>query len=201
MPPKHGPWFPSLERLYGDRPVQDEARDLFQGDIFKDVPSARFATTPASGDDPVARHRRGLAMVVGHPCEISSGEKGATFPWRTVCAVVQDKDARLTLDGEGHFNAFLLPDLLQDGMLWYADLRFLTVIHNDWLTPARRVATLSFEGWQAFQRRLIHFFTRVEMHPDDIAVAAMDETGRPMHPDFRLGEDTTASGTCYRNLR
>ncbi|MDA8357421.1 MAG: hypothetical protein M0Z95_14270 [Actinomycetota bacterium] len=138
------------------------------------------------------RHSMGLAMVVGHPCEISPGEKGATFPWRTTCAVVPDNDARLTLDGEGHFNAFPLPDLLQDGTLWYADLRYLTVIHKDWLTAARRVATLSFEGWQAFQRRLIHFLTRVEMHPDDIAVAALDEAGQPMHPDAQPREGGTA---------
>jgi hypothetical protein len=183
VPPKHGPWFPPLERLYGDRPSEDDPRELFQSDILRDVPSARFPATEARGEDPVMRHRMGFAMVVGHPCEISPREKGATFPWRTTCAVLPDEDARLTLDGEGHLNAFPLPDLLQDGAMWYADFRYLTVIHNDWLTPARRVATLSFEGWQAFQRRLIHFLTRVEMHPADIAVAALDETGRPMHPD------------------
>ena len=53
-----------------------------------------------------------------------------------------------------------------------------TVVNDAWLTPARRVATLSFEGWQAFQRRLVHFLTRVEMSPDDIAVAALDELAR-----------------------
>ena len=195
MPPTHGPWFPPLEHLYGDGPSEGNPRELFQGDIFKDVPSARFPATEAREEDPVMRHRMGMAMVVGHPCEISPGEKGAVFPWRTTCAVLPDEDARMTLDGEGHFYAFPLPDLLQDGTLWYADLRFLTVIRDEWLTPARRVATLSFEGWQAFQRRLIHFFTRVEMHPADIAVAALDEAGRPMHPDAEsTGNDTAAPG-------
>jgi hypothetical protein len=192
MPPQHGPWFPPLEELYGDRPSEDDPRDLFQGDIFKDVPAARFPATEPAGDTPVMRHTVGYAMVVGHPCEISPGEKGANFPWRTTCAVVSDKKGHLTLDGEGHFNAFPLPDLLQDGDLWYADLRYLTVVHNDWLTPARRIATLSFAGWQAFQRRLVHFLTRVEMHPADIAMAALDEAGLPMHPDVeRAGVDTT----------
>jgi hypothetical protein len=188
MPPLYGPWFPPPERLYGDRPSEDDLRELFQGDVFKDVPAARFpATDPVKEDDPVKRHSMGLAMVVGHPCEISPDEKGAAFPWRMMCAVVPDRDARLTLDGEGHFNAFPLPDLLQDGMLWYADFRYLTVVHNDWLTPAKRVATLSFEGWQSFQRRLVHFLTRVEMAPADIAVAALDEAGKPMHPDVGPG--------------
>lgn len=193
MPPIHGPWFPPPERLYGDRPSENGLRELFQGDVFKDVPAARFPATDPVKDDPVKRHSMGLAMVVGHPCEISPDEKGAAFPWRTMCAVVPDRDARLTLDGEGHFNAFPLPDLLQDGTMWYADFRYLSVIHNDWLTPARRVATLSFEGWQAFQRRLVHFLTRVEMAPADIAVAALDEAGKPMHPDVEPGTGDTSA--------
>jgi hypothetical protein len=123
-------------------------------------------------------------MVVGHPCEISPNEKGAAFPWRTTCPVVEDKDARITLDGEGHYYAFPLPDLRHDGATWYADLRFLTVIHTEWLTPDRLLATLSPDGWNALQRRWIHFFTRVEMHPDDIAQAGVDRTsGLPLHPD------------------
>lgn len=183
MPPKYGPWFPPLEKLYGDRPLEGDARELFQGDVFKEVPAARFPDTAPLADDPVKRHKLGLGIVMGHPCEISPTEKGAAFPWRTVCTVVPDKDARLTLDGEGHFNAFLLPDLLGDGMTYYADFRFQTTIHKDWLTSIRRVATLSFDGWQAFQRRLVHYQTRIEMAPEDIAVAALDEAGRPMHPD------------------
>jgi hypothetical protein len=182
MPPKYGPWFPPLEKLYGDRP-SDEARELFQGDIFKDVPAARYPDKEPVGDDPVKRTSMGLAIVMGHPCEISPTEKGAAFPWRTLCAVVPDKDARLSLDGEGHFNAFLLPDLLGDGITYYADFRFHTTVHKDRLTPDRRVATLSFEGWQALQRRLVHYQTRIEMAPADIATAALDEAGHPMHPD------------------
>jgi len=186
MPPTHGPWFPPLEKLYGNRPAEDDTRELFQGDVFKDVPAARFPDADPVGNDPVKRHKLGLAIVMGHPCEISPTEKGEGFPWRTLCAVVEDKAARLTLDGEGHFNAFLLPDLLGDGAMWYADFRYMTTVNDAWLTPARRVATLSFEGWQAFQRRLVHFFTRVEMSPDDIAVAALDELGLPMHPDVEV---------------
>src|SRR5271155_2380041 len=154
MPPTHGPWFPPLEKLYGNRPAEDDTRELFQGDVFKDVPAARFPDADPGGNDPVKRHKLGLAIVMGHPCEISPTEKGEGFPWRALCAVVEDKAARLTLDGEGHFNAFLLPDLLGDGAMWYADFRYMTTVNDAWLTPARRVATLSFEGWQAFQRRL-----------------------------------------------
>ena len=181
--PKYGPWFPPVDRLYGDRPVPDEPRDLFQDDVFSQVPCARFPTQVSGGDDPVYRHRLGLAMVVGHPCEVSPEEKGAEFPWRATCPVVEDRYARLTLDGEGHLYAFPLPDLLGDGRIWYADLRFITVIQKDFLTPAKCVATLSPEGWYALQRRWIYFFTRVEMHPADIAVAAVDELGVPLHPD------------------
>jgi hypothetical protein len=179
---EYGPWFPPLDQLYGDRPSADDQRELFQGDVFSDVPCPRYPVSPGD-DDPTPRHGRSLAMVVGHPCEVSPEEKGAAFPWRTVCAVFEDKDARLTLDGEGHFYAFPLPDLRQDGKTWYVDFRFLTVIHKEWLTPEGRVAVLSPEGWYALQRRWIHFFTRVEMHPADIAGAAVDADGRPLHPD------------------
>jgi hypothetical protein len=181
--PEYGPWFPPLERLYGDRPSRENDRDPFQGDVFSDVPCARYPVDNSGNDEPVMRHRRGLAMVVGHPCDVSPEEKGAGFLWRTTCAVVEDRDARLSLDGDGHFYAFPLPDLRGDGTIWFADFRFLTVIHKDWLTPARRVAVLSPAGWYALQRRWIHYFTRVEVHPDDIADAAIDADGIPLHPD------------------
>jgi hypothetical protein len=180
---QYGAWFPPLDDLYSDRPHADDPRDLFQGDVFADVPCARFPNGDGASIDPVARHRRGLAMVVGHPCDISPGEKGASFPWRTTCAVFQDSDARLTLDGEGHYYAFPLPDLRHDGEVWFADFRFLTTIHESWLTPARWVASLSPVGWYALQRRWIHYFTRVEMHPMDIEDAAVDADGAPLHPD------------------
>jgi hypothetical protein len=181
---EHGPWFPPLDQLYGDRPVADDPRELFQGDVFSDVPCVRYPVA-ASDQDPTPRHKRSLAMIVGHPCEVSPEEKGAAFLWRTVCAVFEDKDARLTMDGEGHFYAFPLPDLHQDGKTWYADFRFLSVIQRDWLTPERRIAALSPEGWYALQRRWIYFFTRVEMHPLDIADAAVDSDGTPLHPDVQ----------------
>src|SRR5579863_8244065 len=104
--PQYGPWFPAVERLYSDRPSSDDPRELFQGDVFSDVPCARYPVTQVVERDPVHKHRLGLAMVVGHPCDVSSSEKGAVFPWRTTCAVLEDRDARLTLDGEGHFYAF-----------------------------------------------------------------------------------------------
>ena len=157
--------------------------ELFQGDVFRVVPCARFPVDESDSDEPVMKHRRGLAMVIGHPCEVSPDEKGSSFPWRTTCAVLEDRDARLTLDGEGHFYAFPLPDLRRDGKLWFADFRFLSVIHEDWLTSDRRVAVLSPRGWQALQRGWVHYFTRVEMHLDDIADASLDAQGVPLHPD------------------
>lgn len=181
--PEYGPWFPPAEQLYADRPANGDSRELFQGDVFADVPCARFPATETADADPVMRHRRGLAMVVGHPCDVSPEEKGASFPWRTTCAVFEDHDARLTLDGEGHFYAFPLPDLRQDGKVWYADFRFLTVVSAGWLRLERKIAGLSPVGWYSLQRRWIHYFTRVEMHPADIEDAAIDVKGNPLHPD------------------
>src|ERR1700676_3960158 len=161
---EYGPWFPPLERLYSERPRPGNERPVFQGDVFADVPGVRYPLEMKDESDPTPRHQRALGMVVGHPCEVSEGEKGAQLEWRTVCAVHEDREARVTLDGEGHFYAFPLPDLKQDESVWYADFRYLTTIHRDWLTPQRRIAALSAEGWYALQRRWIHFFTRLEMH-------------------------------------
>ena len=179
--PRHGPWFPPLDDLYADDLEAD--REIFQGDVFRDVVRVRYGVQELADDRaPSPRGGRGLAMVLGHPCEISPTEKGAQYPWRTTCAVIEDKDSMMSLDGRGQFYAFPLPDLFHDERTWYADFRALTVIHDDWLTVDKRVASLSEKGWYALQRRYVYFVTRVEMHPQDIADAAVDQSGKPLHP-------------------
>jgi len=169
-------WFPPLDRLYGAKSPVDTARDIHQGDIYSDVVCCRFPYRDTTPVEP--RQPRGYAMVLGHPCEISDGEKGDIQPWRTLCPVFEDRDHRLTLDGETHFFAFPLPNLREDGGLWYADFRFLATMHRQWLHPNNRIAALSEEGWHALQRRLVHFLTRVVIDWSDFK-----EAGEGLHPD------------------
>jgi hypothetical protein len=169
-------WFPPADRLYAGRPTPDDQRDIFQGDIFRDVPSYRYPFRPGQPDvEP--RSSVGLAMVLGHPCELSPLEKGADLQWRLVCPVAEDRDRRLRPDGEGDFYAFPLPNLLEEEDLWYADFRFLGTIDRRYLDPSRRVSALSHPGWLALQRRLVHFLTRVQVHWADL-----QQAGEDLHP-------------------
>ncbi len=117
-------WFPPLDRLYGAKDPIDIARYLHQGDIFRDVVCCRFPYRDTMPVEPKQPH--GYAMVLGHPCEISVGEKGDVQPWRTLCAVFEDRDRRLTLDGETHFLRF--PCLTYE-----RTARFGTLISGSWL--------------------------------------------------------------------
>ena len=177
-------WFPSKDHLYASLQPVDPKRELSQGDIFEDIPFARF---PYQGDD-TPKTKRGSGMVLGHPCDISPEEKGAVTPWRTLCRVVMDKDALVTIDGTGHFFAFPLPGLKGDEAVWYADFRFITVVDERYLNPDRRIAALSLDGWLALQRRIAHFYSRglldvpylalnAHHHPDGEAFAG-DGVGR-----------------------
>ncbi len=171
-------WFPPLGELYanlGNPGASD--RTMFQGDVFSEVPCRRYPAR--EGVDPVEpRAKRGYAMVLGHPCEISPEEKGANLPWRLVCPVAEDRDRRLSLDGDGDYYAFPLPGLIDKEDLWYADFRFLSTVHVDELRPAGRIAALSEAGWYALQRRLVHYLTRVQVHWLDL-----QDAGAGLHPD------------------
>jgi hypothetical protein len=171
-------WFPPLDELYSKLENPGSAnRSIFQGDVFKDVPCRRYPAR--EGVDPVdPRGKRGYAMVLGHPCEISAEEKGSGLAWRLVCPVAEDRDRRLTLNGEGDYYAFPLPSLVEKDDLWYADFRFLSTVHVEELPASARVAALSEPGWYALQRRLVHYLTRVQVHWLDL-----QDVGAGLHPD------------------
>lgn len=168
-------WFPPLDRLYGAKHPIEHSRDIHQGDIYDDVICCRFPYRNADIVEP--RQARGPVMLIQHPCDLSPNEKGGAQPWRHICRVAEDSDHRLTLDGETHFFAFPLPDLRGDGVVWYADFRFVATIHVDWLQPENRIAVLSEEGWHALQRRLIHYHTRILVDWEDLR-----EAGEGLYP-------------------
>jgi hypothetical protein len=117
-------------------------------------------------------------MVLGHPCEISPEEKGDESPWRLICPVVEDNARRVTLDGEGHWYAFVLPELVERDDVWYADFRFLATVNVNHLDVSNRVAALSEVGWHSVQRRLAHFLTRTVIDWRDL-----QQAGEGLHPD------------------
>jgi len=177
MPTPDYPWFPPLDRLYAPRDNIGDGRILFPGDVFDGIPVFRYPLR--DNEEPVEpRSRRGYAMVLGHPCEVSPNEKGAQLPWRLVCPVVPDTDRRVTVDGDGDYYAFPLPSLVEDEDLWYADFRFLSTVDARYLTSDKRKAALSEEGWYALQRRLVHFLTRIQPHWQDL-----EDVGAGLHPD------------------
>lgn len=177
-------WFPSKDHLFASLQPVDPKRELSQGDIFEDIPFARF---PYRRDD-TPKTKRGSGMVLGHPCDISPDEKGAVTPWRTLCRVVMDKDALVTIDGTGHFFAFPLPGLKGDEAVWYADFRFTTVVDERYLNPDRRIAALSLDGWLALQRRIAHFYSRGLL---DVSYLALNAGHHPDGGTFAEGRPGT----------
>jgi hypothetical protein len=177
MPAPDYEWFPPLDRLYVKSEAVAESRILFQGDVFDEVPAQRYPYR--EGVEPIEpRARRGYVMVLGHPCEVSPDEKGATLPWRLICPVVPDADRRVTVDGEGDYYAFPLPSLAEAEDVWYADFRFMSTVEVRYLDPAKRKAALTEEGWYALQRRLVHFLTRIKPDWTDL-----EDAGVGLHPD------------------
>jgi hypothetical protein len=174
-------WFPSKDRLYASLEPVDPSREISQGDVFDAIPFARFRARSSEGPD-VPRVKRGLGLLMPHPCDISPTEKGAKTPWRTLCRVAQDKEALVTIDGSGHFFAFPLPGLRGDESVWYADFRYTTVVDKQLLTPDRRVAALSIDGWLALQRRIAHFYSRGLLDVPYLALNAQH------HPDGQAFE-------------
>src|SRR5258708_38010130 len=84
----------------------------------------------------------------------------------------------LPLMGKHIFLRFSYPICKMMARFGMPIFRFPATVRKEWLRPENRIAALSEEGWHAFQRRFVHFYTRVV-----IDWADLKEAGEGLHPD------------------
>lgn len=199
-----GAWYPSRDAYFAEL---TEERPIFQGDIFRGVPTvfvvhpaareAAFAELPPPSAQEAERPmtaeevaegvvvRGPCAMVLPHPCDFSGEEKGATHSVRLVARVRRIAEApfapKQVARGQIHHTVWV-PDPEQGQLSdrdWVVDLRTATSIDRAFLNAERRVAALSGPAWMALMRRLVHFYTRYSM---PLQALALQEAHQ--HPDY-----------------
>jgi hypothetical protein len=177
-------WPPARDELFR---ATTPARPVFQGDVFRDVPSVRGQAGDRPDGDPRVRIERRLAVALTHPCEMYA--RGVLTRIQTVAVVREAHKLTTTNLWQGGFGACPLPDLLGDGDLWGADFRTITSVDRSYLTPANRIATLTEFGWAYLRQRLALYFTRVTTH-----LADLRQTGRATWDEVELWEQWNTLG-------
>lgn len=199
-----GAWYPSRDAYFAElRPD----RSIFQGDIFRGVPTvfvahpaareAAFAELPPplpqEAERPLTAEevaegvvvRGPRAMVLPHPCDFSEEEKGATHSVRLVARVLRIGETpfapKQVARGQIHHTVWV-PDPERAELSdrdWVVDLRTATSVDRAFLNVERRVAALSGPAWMALMRRLVHFYTRYSMPLEALALQEAHQ-----HPDY-----------------
>jgi hypothetical protein len=199
-----GGWYPDREAFFARLTLQ---RPVFQGDIFRGVPTV-FVAHPAAREaafgglappSPQAAERpltaedvaegvavRGpRAMVLPHPCDFSDEEKGATHSVRLVARVSRIAETPFAPEqvarGQIHHTVWV-PDADESALSdrdWVVDLRTATSVDRAFLNVERRVAALSGPGWMALMRRLVYFYTRYSMPLEALVLQEAHQ-----HPDY-----------------
>jgi hypothetical protein len=214
-----GGWYPKREAFFADAASD---RPIFQGDIFRGVPTvfvahpaareAAFAEvsapSPQEAERPLTAEdvRQGIAvqgpraMVLPHPCDFSEGEKGASHSVRLVARVLRISDTpfgpKQVARGQVHHTVWV-PDSDHNEVGpddWVVDLRTATPVDRAFLNVDRRVTALSGPAWMALMRRLVYFYTRMSIPVQQLALQEAHQ-----HPDyasladeFYAGEQTSA---------
>ncbi len=198
-----GDWYPDRLAYFLGRPPDPE-RPIFQGDIFRGVPTvavghpdvaaALFDDRPLPDEairTPTEAEIRatlaikgGYAMVIPHPCNFFEGEKGQVSRWRTVACLrpVGELGGRRLVRSGNVVHSVWSPswtDPSDEESEWAVDLRTITTADRAYLRRDRRVAALSYPAWIALIRRLALYVGRIRLTPAEAASFAGDFPGDP----------------------
>jgi hypothetical protein len=195
-------WYPKRELYFSDLAPE---RPIFQGDIFRGVPTAflghpaareaAFATEPAPSPEHAERPLSpedvldattifgSYAMLLPHPCDFSEGEKGSSHSIRQAARLERIRDhqfGRKEIEAARVHHSVWVPSWDSDDPAddWFVDLRTSSSVDAVYPNPSRRVAVLSPPAWMALLRRLINFYTRTAI---DLALLAHEAH---QHPDY-----------------
>ncbi|MCP9491008.1 MAG: hypothetical protein MSC31_14215 [Solirubrobacteraceae bacterium MAG38_C4-C5] len=209
-----GAWYPKRETFFA---ALSDDRPIFQGDIFRGVPTvfvahpaareAAFAEasppSPREAERPLTAEdvREGIAvrgpraMIMPHPCDFSEEEKGASHSVRLVARVLRVSDTpfapKQVARGQVH-HVMWVPDPEHNEAGphdWAVDLRTATPVDRAFLNVDRRIAALSGPAWMALMRRLVYFYTRMSIPLQQLALQEAHQ-----HPDYEHLADEFYAG-------
>jgi hypothetical protein len=186
--------YPAREAFYISGLV--DSRPIFQGDIFRAVPSVRathpavvesdFAAlaTPLPGDFAVpsfAQARDALVLECGYslllpnPCEFSEEEKGANHRERILAHVRPIREAsnqKTVRQGGGAISTFWLPSWEEPLAVErdpFVSFGRISTVDAAYLSRSRRVAALSRPAWIVLIQRLCAYFGGIALSAEAIA--------------------------------
>jgi hypothetical protein len=186
--------YPGRESFYVANLSPD--RPIFQGDIFRAVPSVR-ATHPAivetdfaalaephSADvatPSVAEARAavvlegGYSLLLPNPCDFSEEEKGANHRERILAHVRSIREAsnqRIVRQGTDAISTFWLPSWEDPHSVerdLFVNFRRVSTVDAAYLSRSRRVAALSRPAWLVLIQRLCAYFGGMSLSAEAIA--------------------------------
>lgn len=172
-------------------------RPLFQGDIFRAVPSLQAAhpavvesdfsasTLSSTVELPTPTYEQtkasivlqgGVSMLLPNPCEFSEEEKGTNHRERILAQIRPIREAsnqRVIRQGTGALYAFWLPswnDVDNAERDLFVSFRRISTVDVAYLSHARRVAALSRAAWIILIQRLSAYFGGLALTPEAIAL-------------------------------
>lgn len=195
-------WYPKREAYFAHLSPD---REIFQGDIFRGVPTA-FLGHPAAREAAFAMERPptpeeaerpltaeavqeattifgSYSIILPHPCDFSEEEKGSSHSVRQVARLERIRDhqfGRKEIEAARVHHTVWVPSWESDDPNddWFVDLRSTSAVDAAYLNPVRRVAALSPPAWMAMLRRIINFYTRTSI---DLALLVHEAH---QHPDY-----------------
>jgi hypothetical protein len=174
-----------------------ETRPIFQGDIFRAVPSLHAAHPAVVESDfsaeilspgvqlPLPTYEQakssivlqgGFSMILPNPCEFSEDEKGVNHRERILAQLRPIREAsnqRVVRQGTGALSTFWLPfwdDVDNPERDLFVSFRRVSTVDVAYVSRSRRVAALSRAAWIILIQRLSAYFGGVSLSPETIAL-------------------------------
>jgi len=142
--------FDSAQQLFRARGNEvNPLRPPFTGDVYREVV---IAGAEASG----------IVMLLGHPCSMRK-DKGRLRDHFLVAAVYRHEPVPASAWVDGHFAKMPLPELVEAGELYVADLEEIGRTSAQEIASGARIACLSDYGVNVLQQRLVWYMTRLEV--------------------------------------
>lgn len=153
-------WPPSPDEYY--LPL-DQARPIFQGDVFDDVPFVKVKAGNSPESEPTIDVERRRVCTLLYPCDLYNTD-GALARVQAV-AIVREKSSaeKIPTNWDGSYNLFPYPRLAGNESMWVADFRTSANVDRSYLRVEKRVASLTLLGWSYFRLRVALNYTRSQI--------------------------------------
>jgi hypothetical protein len=156
------------DHLYDERGTVGYGRPIFQGDVYDRIELPFYDSLV-------------MVQVVGHPCAI---RRGTELAERIIVAPIMRSKAITGSGWDGNIKLMPLADLCEDGEHWATHFPDITALPREFLSPDKRVASLSNRGILVLQQRLIKHYTRLV-----VDIAALQAKSEPVLIEAEMERD------------